>query len=371
MYKQAVPLRVTKDKSSTKLRWDVTPISDSSSDVTSSEGDSELSVSDSVTSDTGSEEECRRRRRRHKKRKHRSQTRSRSDSRGHGHRWECESGFKHKDRPSTSGKPDKHESTCGETDDLIRSAERSKALMVKPSGKSNPYFSETAINDDQFYQLASRIDRRTRKRIQKGKFVDLEKLLKRSRRTRNKDNQLEILSKDGKSYFLPSSDKESITINSFRHWEQAFHIYAGIFTQVNPSRGHELFQHINNIHEAAVSFLWDNVYEYDTEFRELMSRNPQHNWGVIYHNGRMIKLREHPPKKDVSHISDIGTAVKGKAVKREVCRKLIKINVILANLAGSNINVQSVVNLDTQHQIAIAGTSPKPTARRTSRTIFI
>ena len=173
--------------------------------------------------------------------------------------------------------------------------------MAKPSGKNevvNEFFSNTALNDNQFYQLAYHIDRKTRRKIQHGKFVDLAKLLKQSKKHNKKDNNLEILSKDGRSYFLPGSERDQIEINSFRHWEQVFRLYAGIFAQANPSRGHELFQHVNNIHAAAVSFVWDNVYQYDIEFKELMARNSSRNWGVVYHNGWMIKLKDHQVKRD-------------------------------------------------------------------------
>ena len=111
---------------------------------------------------------------------------------------------------------------------------------------------------------------------------------------------MEIVNREGRPYFAPAAEREQPTINSFRKWEQAFRIYAGVFCEANPQRSHELFQHINNIHEASLSFAWDNVYEYEMEFRQLMARNPTRNWGVIYHQGWIIKLRDHHPKKEVT-----------------------------------------------------------------------
>ena len=147
--------------------------------------------------------------------------------------------------------------------------------MIKPTGNTNQYFSNTALNDDQFYQLASHIDRKTKKLIKRRKYVDLAKLLKQSKRTgHKKENELEFISKYGKSYFLPNGEKDTVKINCFHRWEQVFRIYAGIFAQANPNRALELFQHVNNINEAAASFIWDNVYEYDIQFRELMSKYP-------------------------------------------------------------------------------------------------
>ena len=79
------------------------------------------------------------------------------------------------------------------------------------------------------------------------------------------------MNKEVRSYFVPAAEREQPTINSFKRWEQMFRIQAGIFCEANPQRAHELFRHINNIHEASLSFSWDNVYDYEIKFRELMA----------------------------------------------------------------------------------------------------
>ena len=55
---------------------------------------------------------------------------------------------------------------------------------------------------------------------------------------------------------------------------------------------HELFQHIKNIHEASQTFIWENVCDYDIMFRELMEKNPWRNWGILYQQGYMSRLKE-------------------------------------------------------------------------------
>ena len=256
-----------------------------------------------------------------------------------------------------------------QADELIRTAEHNKAAMVKPSGNQLPYnnfFSSTAMNDDQFYQLASHTDKRTRRKIQKGKFLDLAKLLKQSKNSSKKDNNLEIVSKDGRSYFLPSAEKDTIEINSFRHWEHAFRIYAGIFAHANHSSADELFQYINNIHEVGVSFVWDNVYEFDIEFRELMAKYPQHNWGVIYHNEWMIKLKGDP--KNVISATCLTTTVsltnrkQGVVEEKKSVGNSTEISAVTGRLADLSIVAQNVVKW---------ATLPRPATRMTKQNLTL
>ena len=49
-----------------------------------------------------------------------------------------------------------------------------------------------------------------------------------------------------------------------------------------------------------------------------MAKNPQRNWGVLYHNGWMIKLKEHLVRRDaVSQPNAVGKSAK--SVKMKVC----------------------------------------------------
>ena len=105
------------------------------------------------------------------------------------------------------------------------------------------------------------------------------------------ENGVELINKDGHSYLIPASNKDNPVINCFYKWEQAFRVYAGIYAQVHPVRAHEPFQLI--AHEAAQSFVWDNAYDYDIMFQELMEKNPYRGWGILYQQGYMARLKEH------------------------------------------------------------------------------
>ena len=82
------------------------------------------------------------------------------------------------------------------------------------------------------------------------------------------------------TYLVPA--KKSNRINSFRRWEQAFRIYATIYCGENPNRSREIWQYISVINTAASTYIWDNVYNYDIIFRQLMEFNPARSWAVTY-----------------------------------------------------------------------------------------
>ena len=52
------------------------------------------------------------------------------------------------------------------------------------------------------------------------------------------------------------------------------------FSSKNPGRASEVIKYMCNICTAANSFVWDNVYMYDVNFRQLMEKYPYCNWGI-------------------------------------------------------------------------------------------
>ena len=91
--------------------------------------------------------------------------------------------------------------------------------------------------------------------------------------------------------FLAPAKKQN-RINSFRKWEQAFHIYATIYCSKNPQRSREIWQYISVINTAANSYVWDNVYNYDIIFRQLMQFNPNRSWATTYNQMWNLSMRE-------------------------------------------------------------------------------
>ena len=104
------------------------------------------------------------------------------------------------------------------------------------------------------------------------------------------DNRLELVIKDGKTFWMPVS--ESITINGFSRWEQAFRIYSDIYTREYPTRASELIQYNHIIHSIAGIYTWENVYSYDKEFCLHLAKHPTRSWLVILQQAWSMKLRD-------------------------------------------------------------------------------
>ena len=72
---------------------------------------------------------------------------------------------------------------------------------------------------------------------------------------------MEWVQRDGGMYLVPV--KRESRINSFRHWEQAFHLYASIYCDKHLFRAKEMWQYISVIQTASSAYIWENVYGYD------------------------------------------------------------------------------------------------------------
>ena len=143
--------------------------------------------------------------------------------------------------------------------------------------------------DDQFFHLTCHIDPNLKSKIERGEYVELEKLLPKDRRKSRDENQLTLVHRDGMTYFAPVSESK---IGSVRRWEQAFRIYAAIYSRANPHRAAEIWQYVYVINTAATTYSWDNVSQYDITFRHLMSDYPARSWALIYHQMWNLAMRD-------------------------------------------------------------------------------
>ena len=91
---------------------------------------------------------------------------------------------------------------------------------------------------------------------------------------RDEDNRMEIITHNGMMFLSPVAERESVQINSYMKWEQAFRICSNILTAQYPTKGTELLQYNHTIQSASSDYIWDNVYSYDREFRHHISRFP-------------------------------------------------------------------------------------------------
>ena len=188
------------------------------------------------------------------------------------------------------------------TDKVLLDAEHFKASLVTPKGMlpiqidSHIELLRKLDNDDDFFHVSCHIDSNLRGKIERGEFIELEKLLPRPRsagRLAMEDyntHRVELMMKDGHPYFgTPASENK---INGVKKWDQAFRIYATIYTQANPHRSSEIWQYIDIIHTAANTYHWDNVAYYDFTFRQLMASKPWRSWAKTYTQGWNLALKD-------------------------------------------------------------------------------
>ena len=148
------------------------------------------------------------------------------------------------------------------------------------------------VSDDDFFHLTCHVEPSLIHKIEKGEFVELEKLLPKDRlgQRSQEDNQLEWVQHEGGTFLVPANRDNKIT--GIRHWEQAFRAYATIYCGTNPHRAKEIWQYIAVINTAAVSFVWDNVYNYDITFRHLMAFNPNRSWAITYNQMWNLSMKD-------------------------------------------------------------------------------
>ena len=179
-------------------------------------------------------------------------------------------------------------------DKRIRDAEAAKAQIFPKPGKNlhqSCNFGKTSDMDESYMIVGAHVDTAMVEKMQKGEYVDFGKLIPKDRILAEEDQRLEMIIKGGRTYYVPVS--ESTAISSFKKWEQAFRVYSNIYTKRHPHRSAELIEYNHVINTIAMSYVWDNVYSYDKDFRIHMSRNPNRNWSIILQQAWTLCLRDH------------------------------------------------------------------------------
>ena len=116
--------------------------------------------------------------------------------------------------------------------DLILDAERFKASVEKPKGKSGQINCNfdldklkrliTQSEDDEFFHLTCHVDETLKAKIEKGTFVDLQKLLPKNRfQMLNEEQKMQFVNKNDVPYWV-AADNDQLRITGVRKWEQAF-----------------------------------------------------------------------------------------------------------------------------------------------------
>ena len=160
--------------------------------------------------------------------------------------------------------------------------------MAPPTGEST--FCDIIAQADREYEVVGyHIDEITQNKIVKGEYVDFSKLLPRDHILNEEDGRMELIVHNGKTFWSPVA--EPVTINGFSKWEQAFRVFLNIYTKAHPHRSTELIQYNHVIHSISLSYIWENVYNYDKEFRIHISHHPERSWSVILQQAWSMRLK--------------------------------------------------------------------------------
>ena len=183
----------------------------------------------------------------------------------------------------TSDERSRTERARDEAADLVLKAERYKAELA-PEGMFDKLKKLVSANqDDKFFHIICHIDQGLRDKIKKGEFVDLEKLLIKHQGNRQKSSgKIEIVNREGSNKFDLIQNEQEGKITNVNKWEQAFRLYATVYTKEHPHRSAEILQYMDTIHRAARTFNWEAVADYDFCFRQLMAEYPERSWATIY-----------------------------------------------------------------------------------------
>ena len=153
-----------------------------------------------------------------------------------------------------------------------------------------------------------------------GDYVDFSKLLPYNKVSIEDDHRMEMVNYGGQTFWVPASDKNQISISNFSKWEQAFRVFSNIYTQQHQGRASELIQYNHIIHTAFLTFAWDNVYQYDKEFRLHLSRHPEHSWSVILQQAWTMYLKDRVSNTSAQNNGSANSPGGGRGAKsKKIC----------------------------------------------------
>ena len=190
---------------------------------------------------------------------------------------------------------DRHNSSSSRERERGKTPTRAEQTIID---KENPVldfsteFMHSAMVDEAYLTVGRHVEEGLRQKIWNNEFIDFARLLPRDRVVREEDHRLEFVFKGGASYLVPATDQDNSMITNYNKWEQAFRIFSNIYTQKFPQKAAELIQYNHIIHTASMTFVWDNVYLYDKEFRIHMSKFPGRSWAIILQQAWILHLKE-------------------------------------------------------------------------------
>lgn len=227
-----------------------------------------------------------------------------------------------------------------DADRMIREAEKDKARMVKPVGEcvSSSVRTREVINvidtiprdvntdrcDELVHHVSAHVDDNMRTKIQRGEFVELEKLLPKDHFKEN-GQKVKVTNCEGETYYIPQGgDPHQQGIFGYKKWAKCFRIYAEIYASANPTKAGEIFQYMDSIENAANLYVWENVARYDDLFRRQMAKFPHREWSKKYKDMYEAEMKEQLAVRAVLNSVKKQSANTGKKPLTGVCWRFNK-----------------------------------------------
>ena len=194
--------------------------------------------------------------------------------------------------------PTEEERAMSRVEKSLLNAEKFKASVATPRGKVPEPDYNCEMFDNKFSSTTSHVDQPTREKIEVGGFVEVEKLIPKTKTPRpdGEDKRMDLVTKEGYSYFVPFTERDQ-KVNNVKKWEQGFRAYATIYSEANPHRAAEIWRYVHTINDAAATFQWDNVAWYDYQFRQEMAEFPQRCWSRINGHLWVMCMKDHITNK--------------------------------------------------------------------------
>ena len=251
-------------------------------------------------------------------------------------------------------------------EEMIWDAETFRARIVDVPGRStinepnielNERVFHSALLDEYYLLVGNYIDEKMKKRIGNGEYVDFAKLMPQDRVGIEDSHRMEMVNKNGMSYWVPVADRETTVINGYAKWEQAYCVFSNIYTHFHPSRAGKLIQYNHIIHTAAQSFIWENVYRYDREFRIHMNRYYSvRSWSIILQQAWSMCLKDKILWTPTSSSHNGNSQRSGG--HNEDCVLIITVGIVHSGKnANLTIDVLFVINLVTE--VLLVGKQPQ------------
>ena len=199
--------------------------------------------------------------------------------------------------------PDPETMARSRADEMIKEAVASKEHILATPGRED--FNNTILKDqqclvqtsvsnvdDNYVMVGAHLETGLKDKIIKGEYIDFAKLLPKEKPSYD-DNRLELVNKGGQTFFIPAADRDSGNgVSSFHKWEQAFRVFSNVYLKYFPEKATQLIQYNHVICTASATFIWDNVYAYDKEFRPHLSNFPNRILGIILQQAWAMCLKD-------------------------------------------------------------------------------